>query len=362
MTAETASYGFYLAVLPAYRTNCMRILQEDFGGELRAWVSDAHLERTVTTDTSVNWYQFVRMHRLLGGRLFLQLGGLREAARIPVLVVDLNPRSLTAWWLLVARWLTRRRTLVWGHMHPQSGGDSGTAWLRRAMRRLADGAVSYTYGDSLRASNEVANRPIWVAPNALHTSQEMRFSSGTVRDSVIYVGRFSADKKVALLVEAFAEACERGLEATLLLVGDGPLRPNLQTLIAEANLSQAVEMPGWTNDAAHLRRYYDRAFVAVSPGFAGLGLTQALGFGVPMLVSRDESHSPEIELAEFGGVEFFESDSAGALASALERAYAARDEVPHANQSALVASRYSAEAMARGLADALRGNRRGEEQ
>jgi len=56
----------------------------------------------------------------------------------------------------------------------------------------------------------------------------------------------------------------------------------------------------------------------VSPGYVGLSLIQSLGFGVPMLIARDEPHAPEVEAAVEGENSFmFESDSVSALAELL---------------------------------------------
>ena len=50
--------------------------------------------------------------------------------------------------------------------------------------------------------------------------------------------------------------------------------------------------------------------VSVSPGYVGLSITQSFAFGVPMLISRNEDHSPEIEAAkESSNAVFFQTDN-----------------------------------------------------
>ncbi len=176
------------------------------------------------------------------------------------------------------------------------------------------------------------------------------------RSAVIYVGRFARSKKVDLLVEAFGRAVARGLEADLILVGAGELDNEISRIVDSHGIESRVLRPGWIVDPTELGRYYARSFVSVSPGFAGLGLTQSLGYGVPSLVSRDEPHSPEIELADIGGVTFFETDNADSLAIAIRMAWASRAEVPLTAVHEYVAANYSAESMCAGLSAALTGN------
>ncbi|WP_265522572.1 glycosyltransferase family 4 protein [Oerskovia flava] len=266
-------------------------------------------------------------------------------------MIDLNPRSGTAWLLLLVRKLLRRRTVVWGHVYPRGGAEAKTAGVRRAMRRLADGTISYTHTDAARARADLPGSPVWTATNALYPERDITVAAGSAdeRVSVIYVGRFVAAKKVSLLVEAFAAAHDREPSLELVLVGDGVLRADIEKASRRLGVSEVVHMPGWIDSTEGLREYYARAFVAVSPGFAGLSLTQAAGFGIRTLVSRDEPHSPEIELAEHGAVRWFETDSVESLAEELLAAWRLRRHAPDAGLSRWVGRNYSAESMAAGI-------------
>ncbi|MEX5294656.1 glycosyltransferase [Kocuria sp. CPCC 205268] len=355
-------YAMFLAVLPSYRTNCIEILKSQFGNRLSIEVSSAHLDPTVKTGIRPSLFRAVPMVRF-GKKAFMQVPLSLNPLLADNLVVDLNPRSITSWALLVMRRLLGRRTLVWGHLHPQAGGSVRTAMLRRTMRRLARGTISYTHIDRTAALEEIPHQPVWVAPNAIYMAKDIRpgDNTGAVRNAVIYVGRFQPQKKVALLVRGFAEARKLKPEMRLILVGGGVQEQNIRELVTELSICGDVELAGWVEDVSQLRSLYDRAFASASPGFAGLGLTQSLGFGVPMVIAKDEPHSPEIELAQGGPVTWFETDSPSDLAAALVRLWDCRGTLPDENASDLVRSRYSAESMAAGLADALQGLQRKEE-
>jgi glycosyltransferase involved in cell wall biosynthesis len=67
-----------------------------------------------------------------------------------------------------------------------------------------------------------------------------------------YVGRFVAIKDLATLVHAFARVAAARTDAVLLLVGDGPLRPEIEGLVASLSLRDQVRLAGWIDDLAPL--------------------------------------------------------------------------------------------------------------
>lgn len=354
---STSQYALFLAVLPKYRQACIDNLVSSLGEDLKILVSESHLDETVKTGISPELYRRVPMARLLRKKFFIQ-GGVRNVVGTPNLVLDLNPRSLSSWGLLVVRKILRgKRTLVWGHIHPQAGSDAKTAPLRLAMRRLADGTISYTYRDRSKALADLPMEPVWVAPNSLYPRDLMvpPATPGLQRNSVLYVGRFEPAKKVDLLVRGFALAAASIPELRLTLVGGGSERSKLEDLVNRLGIEEKVNFAGWIDEPEALKSHYSTAIATTSTGFAGLGLTQSLGFGVPMIVAKDEQHSPEIELADSGGVAWFESDSADALAESIREAWHKREQLPNVSISEFTKRRYSAEAMADGLRTALQG-------
>jgi glycosyltransferase involved in cell wall biosynthesis len=195
---------------------------------------------------------------------------------------------------------------------------------------------------------------IFVAPNAVYRASDMHPSVDTpltAIDSFVFVGRLVREKKPDALLQAF-----RGVQAfmpegvRLVFVGDGPMRQALELDAAE--LGSAVEFRGHVGSHAALKGIYSRAIASVSPGYAGLSLTQSLGFGVPMIISRNEPHAPEIVAAEEGWNSiYFDADVPGDLERALQRMVADRDQ--WASRRVAIADRcrslFSAESMADGF-------------
>ncbi|WP_159733363.1 glycosyltransferase [Arthrobacter sp. 9V] len=205
--------------------------------------------------------------------------------------------------------------------------------------------------------SDLPEGPVWVAPNSLYPLDLMvpAETPGLQRNSVLYVGRFEPAKKVDLLVRGFALAAASIPELRLTLVGGGSEQSKLENQVSELGIEEKVEFAGWIDEPEALKSHYSTAIATTSTGFAGLGLTQSLGFGIPMIVAKDEQHSPEIELADSGGVTWFESDSAEALAESIRGAWQKREQLPNVSISEFTKRRYSAEAMAEGLRTALQG-------
>jgi glycosyltransferase involved in cell wall biosynthesis len=173
-------------------------------------------------------------------------------------------------------------------------------------------------------------------------------------DRIMYVGRLVPSKKVDVLVRAFALTELRQTGATLTLVGEGSARATLEALVEAHGLAKSVDFLGHVDKVSELRDLYRSALASVSPGYVGLSLTQSCGFGVPMVISRDEPHSPELELQRFGGVTYFETDSCFSLAKILDGFPRAAQSDARERLRLSVRGSYSAEAMAAGLVAALR--------
>jgi glycosyltransferase involved in cell wall biosynthesis len=343
----------YTAVLPAYRRYCLELVGEQLGGRWVAFAGAEHLDASVRTDLPPHLYTAVANHRWLGGRLLFQWGHWREALDAATAVVDLNPRSVTAWLLLLLRKIMRRRTLVWGHLDPRKGSAARSARLRTVMRELADGCIVYSYESGRRLRAAGPSTKVWVAPNALYPKRFLAAAEGADRRVILYVGRLESVKKPGLLLDAFARVADVRPEWDLLMVGEGGLRDELSAKVKSMGLSDRVRFPGAIHEVTALASVYASAHCSVSPSGVGLALTQSLGFGVPMVIADGDDHGPEVEMAQLGVSVFFERDSAAALAAALQSPVMFMDTSQRGALVEYVKIHYSADAMAQGIVDAV---------
>lgn len=103
--------------------------------------------------------------------------------------------------------------------------------------------------------------------------------------TLVCVGRLCAEKGQLLLLEAVGQLMQRGLAFKLVLVGDGPLRSELEATIARLGLHNHVEITGWA-DSDQVRQAILNARVLVLPSFAeGLPVVimEALALGRPVI-------------------------------------------------------------------------------
>lgn len=84
---------------------------------------------------------------------------------------------------------------------------------------------------------------------------------------LVCVGRLCEQKGHLLLVEAAARLAKEGLKFKLVLVGDGPLRPQIEAMIKQFGLQDHIEITGWaSNNEVQQQILASRAMVL--PSFA----------------------------------------------------------------------------------------------
>lgn len=118
---------------------------------------------------------------------------------------------------------------------------------------------------------------------------------------VLSVGRLSNEKGHIDLIAAFSKLTHENpeLDATLMIVGDGPERNNLTTAVSRLQLDGKVILVGEVND---VQPYYDSANIAVLPSHsegspyvlleaidAGLPVVATAVGGVPEMVTDEET-------------------------------------------------------------------------
>ncbi|MFT5732080.1 MAG: colanic acid/amylovoran biosynthesis glycosyltransferase [Planctomycetota bacterium] len=109
------------------------------------------------------------------------------------------------------------------------------------------------------------------------------------------VGRLTPQKGQIVLLEALALVRGRGVDAKVILVGDGELREVLEDQIRRLRLESAVEITGWVNES-RVREALIASRAFVLPSFAeGLpvAIMEALALGRPV-ISTSIAGIPEL--------------------------------------------------------------------
>jgi glycosyltransferase involved in cell wall biosynthesis len=134
---------------------------------------------------------------------------------------------------------------------------------------------------------------------------------------ILYVGRLAGVKGLGYLVDAFAVVRRARQDTALVLVGSGPLRPELETSCRKHGL-QNVVFVGF-KQPTELPPYYGLADVFVLPSLSetwGTVVNEALAAGLPVVVSRTVGAAGDLVRQGENGYIVPEADSQ-ALAHAL---------------------------------------------
>ena len=111
------------------------------------------------------------------------------------------------------------------------------------------------------------------------------FESIPETPQLVCVGRLCEQKGQLLLIEAAGRLAKQGLDFKLVLVGDGPLRNEIETLIAQWELADRVEITGWASNS-EVQKHLLASRAMVLPSFAeGLPVVimEALALGRPVI-------------------------------------------------------------------------------
>jgi glycosyltransferase involved in cell wall biosynthesis len=131
-------------------------------------------------------------------------------------------------------------------------------------------------------------------------------------------GRLVPDKGFDVLLAAFAEIADEHPEVELDLAGDGPERPNLETMAASLGIADRVRFRGWVGSNA-MPGLFGAAAIAVLPSRINEGLGMVLveaGLAGCALVGSDVGGIRDIVLPERTGILVPPNDP-GALADGL---------------------------------------------
>lgn len=135
----------------------------------------------------------------------------------------------------------------------------------------------------------------------------------------VCVGRISEQKGHLILLEAVSWLANQQQRFKVVLVGDGPLRSQLEALIAQLKLHDYIEITGWATNA-EVQQHILKAQVMVVPSFAeGLPVVvmEALALGRPVLATYIAGMAELVEPGVCGWL--VPAGSAQPLADAMAR-------------------------------------------
>jgi glycosyltransferase involved in cell wall biosynthesis len=216
-----------------------------------------------------------------------------------------------------------------GRHYPDVVSPPRRAFNRLVLDRLAD-EVNACVGFSGRALSridgfrgnriQIIDNGIEVdryAPAADQRALRVKLGLNPARRYIVHVARHHPVKDQPTLLRGFALAARDLPDVDLLLVGDGPLRGELEALATVLGIADRVTFLGIRPDIPDVLAAADVfALTSVSEA-ASLTLLEAMATGLPVVVS-DVGGNPDLVRAGIDGLLFPRGDAAG-LAAAFRR-------------------------------------------
>jgi glycosyltransferase involved in cell wall biosynthesis len=203
-------------------------------------------------------------------------------------------------------------------------GAAGAAgiWVQRLCLRLRQEAFCFSRLHAERLEREGVNGPVTVLRGQYEGDTDLH-GVAAARPVVVYAGRHIPEKRVAAIVPALAEVRKQAPETRAAIYGDGPDRGAVLSQIGAAGLGDAVEAPGFVEQAVvedALRTALCLVLPSCREGY-GLVVVEATARGTPAVIVAGPDNAA-VEFIE-EGVNGFVATSASPrdLADAILRVH-----------------------------------------
>ncbi|BCS97098.1 glycosyl transferase [Desulfoluna limicola] len=99
------------------------------------------------------------------------------------------------------------------------------------------------------------------------------------------IGRLSREKGFGDMIEALGILLESGVDARLVIIGEGTERQSLESQVARKGLTDRVLMPGYISDGKHLIPFFDFYVIASLTEGLPITLLEAMQARVPIVAT-----------------------------------------------------------------------------
>jgi len=206
-----------------------------------------------------------------------------------------------------------------GRFYPDS-----SSWKRKLINPLlhkitaATTAISSATKDALATYENLPAKDIQVIYNGI---SPLKIDSNQVRqlrqslnisDITLCLGtvaRLDPIKNHSMMLNAFRRVLDRGVDAKLIIVGDGEMRPTIEGLIKKLALDEHVIMTGYQDNPSHYLALMDIYLLSSLSEGTSMTLLEAMSIGKPCVVT-DAGGNPEIIEHKVNGLVTANDDAA----------------------------------------------------
>lgn len=221
----------------------------------------------------------------------------RTFFRLRNLITEMKPEFILSFMTKnnILSILASRFTKTRVYVSDRSSANTKLPFLQSLFRTIsysfANGIIAQTNTARAIIKKQVYNKNIAVIENPI---KEIKLRPEIAREKIILnVGRLVWEKGHTYLLEAFAQT-KHSDNWKVVILGEGPERKKLETLILELGLTEKVLLNGQTEDVDYwLNKASVFAFSSVSEGFPN-ALIEAMGAGLACIAFDCDSGPADI--------------------------------------------------------------------
>jgi L-malate glycosyltransferase len=179
---------------------------------------------------------------------------------------------------------------VWGDYWYEYLGWKGVFGkiTERLVTRLALNTVAVSGTTAKKLRHLGVRSEIRIIPNGIDPGQMRSVSPSSELSDIIFVGRLIKEKHVDVLVRAFAVLLKESPDLTLLVLGDGPVREAVRSLVRDFAIEDRVILKPFLDSHDEVISLMKSSRVCVIPstreGF-GIAALEALACGLPVVTA-----------------------------------------------------------------------------
>ena len=377
---EKAKLAIVTEIIPPYRIPVFNLLAKHLGDNLLVLFMSAQGGREWTIPFSRLHFSYKVMNGVrVTGRTYDPfprywnpevVGNLKDfRPTMTVLAGYHHPTSYAVWW-----YAKRQRSKLYLHCEStlfdkrsQRAWVEGLKWvfIRTCDGYIVPGKASTEYLKSYGVDEQL----IFVAPNSIDTDsfpgttladggllecERQRFTQdrGLPAFNLLFVGRLAPGKGADVVIDIVKRLQNDGLNVGLILVGDGPLRGQLEAVVQRENIRYTAFL-GF-RQPAEIASYYRMSELLIHPSESetwGLVVNEAMTCGVPVLCSPNVGAAQDLVIEDQTG---FTCSSLNDYTTRIVELMANPDRLADMRRRCReVAARFSPEACTEGFLRAL---------
>ena len=150
-------------------------------------------------------------------------------------------------------------------------------------------ATSTALKNNIQSEFNISDEKIALIPNPADVqSFSLRIENTEGPFTFIAIALLRQEKRLDILINAFAKLIENMPDAVLTIVGDGPEKDNLELLSRKLNISKRVNFTGYQKKpaVAEMLRHHHALVLSSEVETFGVALVEAMTAGLPVIATR----------------------------------------------------------------------------